>query len=151
MLNELTNQLIDKSLFIVEEFYDGVKHKNKYIEIYKNPSKSEIKKILNDHYDLDKIVRGIVDPKGKVYVTTNEEFIHDNIMHLLDKHDIIQGYNHWYVEEESLKYFIAVENLYGEFWKLAESYSYDIPKEIFEKYSKRFKKQTGQELNGSAT
>lgn len=115
-----------------EEFLDADKYKEKYVEMYKNPSNKEIREIMKDFQE--KYLRGVVDPHGDLFVLSEEEMIHDDILKFLSRKKLIQSHDFWYVEPESLKKFLCVDKKDG--WFLAESYSFTPNKKQLAQYKK---------------
>lgn len=128
---------------LLEKFEDAKKKNGIYVEIYKNPDIKEIREILKNFQE--KMLRGLVRKSGELFVLSDEEVIHDNLMSFLADSDIIESYNFWYLEKESLNNFLCVDRQKNGIWKPAESYTFDIPLNIFKEYKEKMKR-SGYEL-----
>lgn len=118
-----------------EEFEDGHKYKGSYVEIYRNPTSKEIGDILKKFGE--KLLRGVIRKDGEVFVIDYEDAIHDNIVNLLERKDLLKPYSFWYMEEESLEKFLCIDRQESGIWKPAESYSFDIPEQQLKYYKSK--------------
>lgn len=132
-----------KFVKLLEDFEDAYKKGSRYVEIYRNPTRKEISDILKDFQE--EMLRGILRYDGELFVLSDEEVVHDDIVNALMNHDLLDPYSFWYLEEESTNKFIGVDRQRNGTWKPAESYTFDIPDELFNHYKEEMRKK-GYEL-----
>lgn len=124
-----------KFVKLLENFEDAYKKGSRYVEIYRNPTKKEINDILKNFQE--KMLRGIVRYDGELFVLSDEEVIHDTIVNALVDQNLLKSYSFWYLEEESANLFIGIDRQENGVWKPAESYTFDIPEDLFFHYKEK--------------
>lgn len=135
-LKKILETLMDKDV----DYYNDLEGKRLKTNIYKNPSGSELKKLLREAGGRLRAVKTI---NGKIYTTDEQEesnIIHETLVVLLSKEDYITNEfnNSWWRDEDSINHFLCIEND-GKGWRIGESYhllfkNEDFPKRVKEKY-----------------
>ena len=138
-----------------ESYYDsltlninevGRRNIKAFVEVFKNPSAKEIDEV----FQAQKAVRGIVFPSGDFYIVTSKtDLLHADIVRVLSKLGLMKAARNPY-SSSNMKEFLAVEKQYGGY-VLSPGYESTIGdaqrySDLIEQYNKKFTKKNKLEI-----
>lgn len=129
---------------IKEDFYDAENYKsryssgNKYVEIYKNPTAEEYRRLLKESQVI--IARGVLLRDGSLYVISAKNVIHEDLLKILDRRNVLDFAYEWDSEPKYLNKFLCVVGFKNKKLAPADSYQQEPFNEIKEGYLDIYKK-----------
>lgn len=125
-----------------EEFFDsenytsGYSTEKKYVEVYKNPSLKEYNNLFSKRVQ---IIRGVLLRSGDLYIITSEDIIHEDLLRMLAKRNVLNFEYSWDEDPKFLKEFLCIAGGKNKVLFPADSYRQEPYDEIKEKYLEIYK------------